>query len=426
MSELDDADALTRQINLDTVFRPSAPINTNELFFGRQPQQWALGEAVRSPGQHAVIYGSRGVGKTSLASVFGRRTASEGHIAVIITCDLSDNFASLWQKFIDECGIWLAENPDKEPIRPAIERAAEILNSDEVGPGQVRVAMRTITATPGVGQVVVFFDEFDQLVDHGTIELLANTIKALSDKAEPVTIIPVGVAHSVDDLIAAHQSVRRSLAQVQMPRMSRQELRDIVLKGLAELEMTASEQALLFVETVPRGLPHYAHLLAQEGARQALMRRSTNIVMDDMVKGLGVGLDKVDHTLTSAYDEATYSPQPTARHREVLLACALTEPDEHGYFVPADLREPYSALCGEPKDIQHFNPQLAELCEGRGEALTRTGPRYRRRYRFSDPLMEPFVMLKGIEEKLVTPDALLGRKLSPPPASPTEPPQLFD
>lgn len=241
--DLDEADALTRQIELDTVFRPSAPINSNELFFGRRTQQWALGEAVRSPGQHAVIYGSRGVGKTSLASVFGRQVAGEGHIAVIVTCDLSDNFASLWQKFIDECGIWLAENPSKEPLRPAIERAAEILNSDEIGPGQVRVAMRTITATPGVGQLVIFFDEFDQLVDHTTIELLANTIKALSDKAEPVTIIPVGVAHSVDDLINAHQSIRRSLAQVQMPRMSRGELRDIVLKGLGQLDMTASGQA---------------------------------------------------------------------------------------------------------------------------------------------------------------------------------------
>jgi Cdc6-like AAA superfamily ATPase len=274
-----------------------------------------------------------------------------------------------------------------------------------------------ITATPGVGELVIFFDEFDQLLDSGSVVLLANTIKALSDKAEPVTIIPVGVAHSVDDLIEAHQSVRRSLAQVPMPRMSRAELREIVTRGLAELDMTASGDALAFTETVPRGLPHYAHLLAQEGARQALMRRSLHIGMQDMVNGLRVGLDKVDHTLTTAYDEATYSPQKSARFREVLLACALAEPDEHGFFAASDLRDPYSAVVGEAKDIGHYNPQLEQLCEGRGQVLTRTGAPYRWRYRFSDPLMEPFVLLRGIDDGLVTPSALLGRRRPAPESS---------
>ncbi len=78
-------------------------------------------------------------------------------------------------------------------------------------------------------------DEFDQITDSDAVILTANLIKALSDKIEPVTIIPVGVADSVGGLIEGHQSVGRNLVQVRMPRMRREELAQIALRGFSEL-----------------------------------------------------------------------------------------------------------------------------------------------------------------------------------------------
>jgi hypothetical protein len=52
------------------------------------------------------------------------------------------------------------------------------------------------------------------------------------------------VADTVTDLIAEHQSVERALVQIPMPRMSTEELAEIVNKALPRLNMTIDDVAL--------------------------------------------------------------------------------------------------------------------------------------------------------------------------------------
>ena len=51
------------------MFTSSAPIDSVALLRGRSAQMQRLVEAVSQVGQHAIIYGERGVGKSSIASV---------------------------------------------------------------------------------------------------------------------------------------------------------------------------------------------------------------------------------------------------------------------------------------------------------------------------------------------------------------------
>ncbi|MFY9719669.1 MAG: ATP-binding protein [Candidatus Cybelea sp.] len=51
------------------VFTPSSPIDSNDLFAGRRQQVTQIINAINQGGQHAGLYGERGVGKTSLANV---------------------------------------------------------------------------------------------------------------------------------------------------------------------------------------------------------------------------------------------------------------------------------------------------------------------------------------------------------------------
>ena len=194
-----------------------------------------------------------------------------------VNCDQSDNFASLWQKVIDEFPVVItnAAEDNQAAITAAAERATDVLTFDNnPGPNQVRVAFRHLTP---ISPVVIFFDEFDQVIGEGTLSLFSNTVKLLSDQIEDVTLVAVGVGDSVDSLIAHHISIQRNLAQVRMPRMNREEIEGILDKGLEKLGMTIEAPARSFVRLVPRGLPQYAHLLAQEGARQALIRGETVI-----------------------------------------------------------------------------------------------------------------------------------------------------
>jgi hypothetical protein len=403
---LTDEEQRTALINLEVAFRPSAPVNSEDLFSGRKEQRWNLQEAITAVGQHAIIFGERGVGKSSLAALTVSIHKTLGYIAVRVTCDVGDNFNSIWKKFADECAIYLADNPDHPiELEEAIERATDVLMSDPLSPAEVRIALRHILAWR---PVVIFLDEFDQVSDPGSLELTSNLIKTLSDQIESVTLIPVGVADSIDQLIRGHQSISRNLVQVRMPRMQRQELQEIATTGFEMLGLRASHDAMRFLTYVPQGLPQYAHILGQEGARQALMESQRVVTTQHMLNGLRVGLDKMDHTLSSAYRQATYTAR-NSRYAEVLLACALTTRDEYGYFSPTDISPRFAEITAtDHADVSRFNRHLIDLSEDRGEVLTQTGPPRRHRYRFTDPLMEPYVLLRGLDSGIITVDQMLG------------------
>jgi len=65
------------------VFTPGAPVNSKALFSGRADQLRRVIETIPAPGRHPIIYGQRGVGKTSLANII--RDVVENLLAVKIS-----------------------------------------------------------------------------------------------------------------------------------------------------------------------------------------------------------------------------------------------------------------------------------------------------------------------------------------------------
>ena len=49
-------------------FTPGSPIDSTGLFCGRSKQTGMIIDSINFKGQHAILYGERGVGKTSLAN----------------------------------------------------------------------------------------------------------------------------------------------------------------------------------------------------------------------------------------------------------------------------------------------------------------------------------------------------------------------
>ena len=58
-----------RMILSSQAFNPSGPVSDRDLFAGRESQLTDILGAVGQSGQHAILFGERGVGKTSLASL---------------------------------------------------------------------------------------------------------------------------------------------------------------------------------------------------------------------------------------------------------------------------------------------------------------------------------------------------------------------
>jgi hypothetical protein len=84
-----------------SIFSPSAPVTTEDLFAGRTRQLRILLDAVPTRGQHAIVYGERGVGKTSIGRVLTVILEIDGSGSVLapyVNCDSTDTFDSIWRK----------------------------------------------------------------------------------------------------------------------------------------------------------------------------------------------------------------------------------------------------------------------------------------------------------------------------------------
>lgn len=63
--------------------------------------------------------------------------------------------------------------------------------------------------------------------------------------------------------------------------------------------------------------------------------------------------------------------------RHVLLACALAETNELGYFPASAVSSPMNVVMGKQYDVPSFARHLKEFCQkGRGQILERIGGRY--------------------------------------------------
>ena len=412
-SPISEDDWKSLGLRAGTVFRPSAPVDEEDLFAGRTYQMRRVVDAINQPGRHAVIFGERGVGKTSLANVLAKHLVNPGMTlaAPRINCDSADEYASIWRKIFGRIQVLslnrqMGFGKELEKIEGA-ELLAHV--PDEVTTEDVRKVLAQLAE---VSVLVVIVDEFDRVVSSTAKRLIADTIKMLSDQDIGATLVLVGVADSVEDLIAQHESTERAIVQIQMPRMSREELHEILEKCLGRLGMAIDDDARNLISFLSQGLPTYTHLLGRHAARNAIDARTLNISIPHVEDAIKEALQDAEQSVRSLYDRAVASPRGETLYPQVLLACALAETGELGYFAAGDIRTPLQLVTGRSIDIPGFAKHLKEFSGPiRGPVLQRMGEKHRIRYRFAKPLIQPFVIMKGLAEGRITRAHL--EKLSP-------------
>jgi Cdc6-like AAA superfamily ATPase len=86
------------------IFSPHAPIDEEQLFVGRIDLIDGLIETVFQRGQHAILYGERGVGKTSLANVLGTKifARSKRYNVIKRNCTAAHDYRLIWRQLFDE------------------------------------------------------------------------------------------------------------------------------------------------------------------------------------------------------------------------------------------------------------------------------------------------------------------------------------
>lgn len=395
MPEIDRLSLLAR------AFSPSAPIDQQALFSGRLAQLTDVLNAINQKGQHAILFGERGVGKTSLARVLSGGLTVDGQRITVasINCDGTMDFSALWHKIFREISVSSTTQGIGFTASPSTTgHSLDRHLPQQVTPDDVRHLLARL------GKTIIVIDELDRLTDTTAASLLADTVKTLSDHAVDATLLLVGVADSVDTLIAEHQSIERALVQVRMPRMSPPELHQIIDKGLTAAKMSIDIEAKNKISALSQGLPHYTHLLALYASQRAVQVGRTTVTVEDVRTAIDAALARAQQSIISAYHKATNSPRENL-YPQVLLSCALAQPDSLGYFAAVDVRAPLSGIMKRPYEIPAFSQHLNAFCEAsRGPVLQRTGTTRRYRFRFVNPLMQPFVIMDGIRKGMITDD----------------------
>lgn len=397
------------------VFQPRTPISRRDALAGRWEQLKAINDAVSEVGLHVVIFGERGVGKSSVANIIrpllhvfdepNLQTGQEGkRLVVVVNANSDDTFSSLWLRAFDEVSFendvpkfGLSSGDSDREVRSLQDQFGlpETINIDDV--------RRSLSRLPGS---VFVFDEFDRV--SGTVKKqFTDLIKTLSDRAVNTTVVIVGVSETVDDLVADHASISRAIVQIPMPRMTRKELGEILSKAESALGITFEKNAGEHIVAISQGLPHYVHLIGQNAVRCACDSLTTLVASDSVQRGCVRAVESAQQSVRTSYSNATHSAHSGALYIEILLACAIAAyqvGDEQGYFQAVDVVDPLSILLGKEVNVSTFNKHLAEFTteEKRGKILHRKGQPRSYRYRFSDPLMPPYVFLKGSSDGLIT------------------------
>lgn len=377
-------------------FSPGAPVQERDLFTGRAEQIALLEDAVNQRGRHAIVFGERGVGKTSLVNVLPLvlNRPNKELIYARVNADETDNFVSLWKKVFKRMSYVM---DDTGKTRKISEDFGSELSPDDV---------QLVLSEFGGNQIpIIVLDEFDLIKDERTTRLVAGTIKALSDYSVNATVIVVGVAEDVSGLIRGHESITRSLIQVRMPRMSQEEMKQLVLSRYYRCGIQTDANAVWKIIFLSRGLPYYTHLLAMHAARNAIDNKRAYVSHTDVDEALPSAIAELDASIKEQYVAAVRSQRAEdTLYSPVLLACAFAVTDELGRFQQTSVAPPLNKIL-PGKNYQpstyalHMN---AFTGPGRGGVLQRFGTPRNYRYRFADPMMQGYVILKGLQDGKLT------------------------
>ena len=392
-STMSDEDWRTLRFECEQVFTPGTPIRENELFAGRKPQIEKLSQRIRSPGTHAVIYGERGVGKSSLVNVFRYiADASANRIQYIRVAGVAnDSFTSLFLKVFKRMST--SDNGDSVQLSEKYE--GKTITADDI---LLEFQGFALSAIP-----IIVIDELDKIANKGVREEIAETIKLVSDEGANVTFFVVGIADNIEDLIEGHESIDRAIAQVEMPRMADHEIIDIILPRARRLGLRITEDALWECVFLAKGLPHYAQLLGLHGCQACCDQKIATVGVDQIREAEARSIGESNSTIRANFDDAIFSERSENLFLPVLLACALVPKDATGRFIAKDVARVLSDVTGTKYEVPAFSYHLDQFTtKERGKVLEKLGVKRQFKFRFREALVEPYVVMKGRAANLIT------------------------
>jgi energy-coupling factor transporter ATP-binding protein EcfA2 len=384
---------------LRDAFTPTRPQRQADKFSGRYAQMQRIIAAIEEERAHVVLYGERGSGKTSLANIVAQKASDAGYFVLRSACSSELDFDDLFRGFLRKIPANFLADGIGASSRLGIENFEQLLPAGEIGvPELIQIFERIHDR-----HVILVIDEYDRVTSEDTKNKLAELIKNMSDASAPVTLLLIGVAENVDELLGKHPSLQRTLVTMPLPLMSRREIDGIIAAGEEKSRLRFDPAVRDAIVHFAQGLPYHAQLLCLFAARSAVRRNSQRVERGDLRYAVQRAAEEAEGKIKEAYNLALGIQGTSAAFRDVLFAAANAESDPFGTFTAADVAAAAARMGDQPLTLLSLQYPLKKLTDpDRGAMLRRIPTPDGLRYQFFNQMMRHYVLIRqSLERGLV-------------------------
>ncbi len=373
-SNSDDTILARKRIALRDALGASQPVIARERFAGRHDALAQLIGAIEQQRVHVVVYGERGIGKTSLVHVFADTAREARYLVLYGSCGTEARFDTMFRAFASKIPMLY----HRDVLPTAIDNDAtatfdDLLPAGEFGPREVSDLFADVVGT----RVVLILDEYDRVLDPSFRRDVAELIKNLSDRAARVQLVLTGVAQNLDELVGYAPSIRRNIIGLPMRPLTANEVRSVLALGEQAAEITYSDEAVEMIGTMAGGSPYLVRLLGHRAGMAALEQHRGIVdgahgraAVERVLTDWNASLPRRIQTILGREDARAQWP--------LLVGAARAGSTADGWFTVDDVHTelraslPHSAI---ERDLRHF-AHAHELLEVQDGAETRFRYRY--------------------------------------------------
>lgn len=388
------------------VFTPHTPINELAHFFGRDEEVKRIISVITSPGQHILLFGDRGVGKTSLVNTTCNLILENLNKALnkgktySKSCDRSDTFSSLFHQPLIDAGINIFRESESKRVQHTGNASVNIAVAkgeliSEHESSTVNTKQNNLESPSWVADKlrkldgILLLDEVDTLSDPEDKRKLAEMIKLLSDFNSRFKIVLVGIAKTANELTAGHESVQRCLKEIHLERMSDDDIKKIVVNGMNKIGKIPTDEVVDKIVNISSGFPHFTHLICLKCAETAVATNKTHIEMVILDQALEEASRDSEGTLSNTLDTMLRSTNIPQEYKLILLAASYCQKRD---FRSSELSVKMKELFDIDISSQTLSARLSKLTKTYNNAaiLTKTAIGC---FTFSDPRMPSFIKI---------------------------------
>lgn len=379
-----------KRLALRDALGASQPVIARERFAGRHDALAQLIAAIEQQRVHVVVYGERGIGKTSLVHVFADTAREARYLVIYGSCGTEARFDTMFRAFASKIPMLY----HRDVLPTAIDNEAgvtfdSLLPGGEFGPREVSDLFADVVGT----RVVLILDEYDRVLDPGFRRDVAELIKNLSDRAARVQLVLTGVAQNLDELVGYAPSIRRNIVGLPMRPLTAGEVKAILALGESAAGLRFSPEAVDMIATMAGGSPYLVRLLGHRAGIAALDEH-------EAVVDAGHGRIAVERVLTDwnaslpRRIQAILARDDARAQWPLLVAAARAGSSADGWFSVDDVYTEVAANippASIERDLRHF-AHAHELLEVQEGAETR--------FRFRYPGVSSLLLMSAAMSKL--------------------------